>query len=74
MADFSVQITVPNEKVQELVDALNWKWTIDGSGGMTPAQLRANFKTRVEAMLKGIYREHKEWLVSQAVTDDLDVT
>lgn len=74
MAQFDVPITVPDAKVQELLAALNWKWTADGQGGMTPAEVRANLKMRVELMLKNIYREHKEWLAEQAADTTIDIT
>lgn len=75
MADFSVPITVPDAKVSELVAALNWKWRgPTGGADMTPAELRAETKRRVEAMFRQIYREHKEYLAAQGASADIDIT
>lgn len=74
MADFTVPLTVPDAKVSELVAALNWKWSPDGQGNMTPAELRAETKRRIELMLRNIYREHREWLAEQAADTNIDIT
>jgi len=82
MADFSVSITVPDAKVNELVAALRWAWgpktPAEGETPAveyTPAELRAVFKTKVENSLKDIYKRHKEYLRNQqAVDTDLPVT
>ena len=76
MADFSVSITVPDEKTSELVDALRWAWGAKDDGEpKTPAELKAEFKTRSEAALKDVFKRHKEHLRAQSVIDTaIDVT
>lgn len=75
MADFTIPLTVPDAKVSELVAALNWKWRgPTGGPDMTPAELRAETKRRVELMLRNIYREHREWLAEQAADTNIDIT
>lgn len=79
MADFSVPITVPDNKATELLDALRWKWyavgmTPEDYAQITPAELRARLKEKIEAELKAAYIEHKRWLASQAAPTDIDIT
>jgi len=80
MADFSVTLTVPDDKVAELIDAINWNDPpVDENGApaadRTGAECRAWFKERCENALKDIYKRHKEYLRSQqAIDTDIDVT
>jgi len=80
MADFSITLTVPDDKISEFVDALNWAWgeNDNGDGTTTPktgAELRAEFKQRSENALKDVFRRYKEHLrQQQAVDDDIDIT
>lgn len=68
MADFSIPITVPDAKVAELVDALNWAWADDTP--MTGPELRAELKRRVEDQLREIYKNYKR---RQVQLDDLQL-
>jgi len=80
MADFSIPITVPDDKVADLIDALNVEWGPPGGPAMTPAELRAELKRRIEEQLKRVYRNHKRRQARQgydqdlATLPDLDVT
>ena len=74
MADFNISITIPDDKVSPLVDAIKWD---DGGRGdtpstLTPAQARNAMKLFLIAHMKSIYLDHKKWLAEQAAhTDDL---
>ena len=80
MADFSVTLTVPDAKLAEFIDALNWAWgeKDNGDGTTTPktgAELKAEYKTRSENALKDVYRRYKEYLRDQQNADgDIDIT
>jgi len=80
MANFSVSLTVPNDKVGELVDALNWAWgeKDNGDGTTTPktaAELKAELKARSKKSLKDVYLRYKEHLRNiQSVEGDIDIT
>ena len=68
MADFSIALTVPDNRVTELVAAMNWAWGYDGSPGnelKTAAQLKAEYKTRSVAALKDIFTRHQQYLRDQ---------
>jgi len=71
LADFSIPITVPDDKVADLIDALNAEWGPPGGPAMTPAQLRAELKRLTEANLRRIYRNHKRRQAKQAYDQDL---
>lgn len=80
MADFSVALTVPDDKVQELLDAINWTDPpVDGNGDPLPdrnaTESKAWFKERAENALKDIFKRHKEFLRDQqAISDQIDIT
>lgn len=79
MADFSVSITVPDGKVTELLDAINWhvdRRDADGNPDpMTAQEARDWLKSSTENALRGIFKRHKEYLRSQqAVDDSIDIT
>lgn len=79
MADFSVSLTVPDAKVAELLDAINWHVDRRDDAGnpnpMTGPEARAWLKASVESSLKGIFTRHKEHLrAQQAVDDAIDIT
>jgi hypothetical protein len=70
MADFSVTLTVPNDKVNDLVAALRWHWGEKSPGvEYTQNELRAKLKTSVESSLHDIFRRHKEHLRAQTPID-----
>ena len=71
MADFSVPLTVPDDKVAGLVAALRWHWGQKSEGvEYTNAELRAKLKASVEASLRDIYKRHLEHLRAQTPVDD----
>ena len=81
MADFSIPLTVPDAKVSELIDALNWQWgeTDSGDGTTTPktcAEIKVELKARTEQVLKDVFLRYKEHIRSQQVVVDgeLDIT
>lgn len=76
MANFSISLTVPDDKVTELVEALCWHWGQKSPGvEYTTAELRAKLKASVEDSLKGIFLRHKEHLRnSQAVSGNIAIT
>ena len=81
MADFSIPLTVPDAKVSELIDALNWQWgeTDNGDGTTTPktcAEIKVELKARTEQVLKDVFLRYKEHIRSQQVVVDgeLDIT
>lgn len=80
MADFSISLTVPDNKVTELVAALRWHWgqVDDGAGGLrdrTQGELKGKLKESVEGSVKNIFTRHKKHLRDQgALNDDLALT
>lgn len=79
MADFSVPLTVPDAKVAELLDAINWHIDRRDEQGnpdpLTGAEAKAWLKQTIEDSLRGIFTRHKEYLRSQqAVDDTLELT
>lgn len=76
MADFSISITVPNDKVALLVAALRAQWgpfmvgPDDDIAQITPAQLRVEFKRRAENMLR---REYIKYTKSEAASNAVDI-
>lgn len=77
MAAFNLNITVPDNKVSELVDALNWHYADeqpkDGNGDPIPetaGQLRARVESHTIQALKDIFKRHKEYLREQQAIDD----
>lgn len=81
MADFSITLTVPDDRVQELVDAINWHAPVgeDGNGDPLPdrtaAECRAWFKGRCETALKDIHQRHQKFLrEQQAIAGEIDIT
>lgn len=76
MADFTITIEIPNDKVQELLDAYNWlAGGSDGSDPATPVtvgDVRNQEKERIINRMKHVHRMHKVWLRKQnAQADDL---
>lgn len=72
MAAFNLTITVPDNKVSELVDALNWHYA-DEQGDANPetaGQLRARVESHTIQALKDIFKRHKEYLREQQAIDD----
>ena len=70
MADFSVSITVPNEKRSELVEALRWHWgPNEDDSEKSVSELRAALKTSVESSLRDIFIRHKRYLRDQQEID-----
>ena len=85
MAVFDIPLVVPDNKVAELIDALNWHLgqIQDGTNpdgtpifrDRTGAELRAWLKQSQENILKDIFRRHKEYLRDQTVIDTtIDIT
>lgn len=79
MADFSVPLTVPDNKVTELLDAINWSVNRTDENGdpdpMTGTEARAWLKSSVEQSLRDIFKRHKEHLrAQQAIVDSIDIT
>lgn len=74
MADFSVPLTVPDAKVAELLDAINWSVNrLDENGNPDPMsgpEARAWLKASVQQSLRDIFRRHKEHLRAQKAIDD----
>jgi hypothetical protein len=66
MAEFNITITIPNDKVQDLIDAYNWM--AGGSNGtdpnprMTAGDIRDQEKQQVIKRMVHVYRSHKVWL------------
>lgn len=60
MADFSITITVPNEKVDDLVNAMRMHYGPTNDGQLkTPAQIKAEFEADVKDSLREMYRNFK---------------
>jgi len=75
MADFTIPLTVPDNKVAELVAALRWHWPAPEGTEFTNAQLRAKLKASVESSIRDIFTRHKEYLRAQTEIDNtLDLT
>jgi len=71
MAVLNLTLNVPDNKVQELTDALNWKWNTN----LTPAQIRDQIEDNLKDHLVKAYTSHKKYLASIApIDDDFDIT
>jgi hypothetical protein len=68
MADFSIPITIPDEHVAEILEALEYE--LGDGDPMTPAEIRAKFKKRVENQIRAIYQNYKR----RNVNVDIDIT
>lgn len=78
MADFTIPLTVPDDKVNDLIDALNWSFN-DGEDPVIPltaAQLRDKLKARVQGDLERRFKEHRHYLryIQIVDSDELGVT
>lgn len=71
MASFNVSITVPDDKLVELREALRSHFSPGNINGadMTNAELKAAFDAEVRRMLANIYKRYKE---RQASVPDLE--
>lgn len=67
MADFSIPITIPDHLVPEVLEALEYE--LGDGEPMTPMQIRAKFKKRVENQIRGIYQNYKR----RNVNVDIDI-
>lgn len=85
MAVFDIPVTVPDAKVDELVDALRWRHgqveEIDNSDpenpvvtlrDRTPAELRAILKVDVIDNLKNCVIRHKKFLAAQTAAETIN--
>ena len=73
MANLNISLSYPDEKQDELIEALKHKY-----GDLTNQELLANYRQDARQLLKDIYKEHQYFLLTQArkrllATDDLDV-
>ena len=68
MANFSVGITVPDDKVDDLVAALRHQWFYGED--VTVSQIRVELKRRVEEQLRTAYREH----MRRQIKPEIDIT
>jgi hypothetical protein len=75
MATLNITINYPDNKQQELIDALRWHYgkveEEDGPRVRTPAELKQVFDNEVKARLVKI---HKNYIESQQATPDLGAT
>lgn len=71
MAEFTITITVPNDKVDDLKAAFGWVYggRVEGTTPATPAAIRAQFKDAIARRMRTVYRQHKIWLGNQDVPD-----
>lgn len=70
MAELTITITIPDDKVQDLLDAYNWR--IGGSDGSDPdggrigaGEIKDRIKRNVIADVREVYMAHKHWLSKQ---------
>lgn len=68
MADFSLPVTVPDDKVSEFLDALRWHYKMPSA---TPAQLRQKAVEDLHADLIKIFKDYKR---SLPVADEINIT
>lgn len=74
MAAFNIEINVPDDKVQGLIDAYNWRLSNNPEMplGMTGAQVKNHIKAQIVQKLRAVYQEHQRYLAEQASPlDDL---
>jgi hypothetical protein len=72
MADFSVTITVPDDKVADLQNALRARFGTNQDGSAkTPAELKALFDAEVKRVLRRIY---SDYIIAQRSDPDLGET
>ena len=70
MATLTLTLNIPDDKVQDLADALNWKWKTN----LTPAQLQSKIEDVIRGQLVNAYRSHQRYLISQTpITNDIDI-
>ena len=72
MADISIPITIPDDRMDDAVAALRYHYGKRGDGtDYTPTELRALLKSDVETDIKDMY---KRWRRETAQTDDLPLS
>ena len=75
MADFSLSITIPDDKVAEMIDALNWNYgQLEEDGELrdrTAAELKALVNAGTVQALKDIYKRYQAYLLTQSPVDDI---
>ena len=78
MADFSLTITVPDDKVADLVAAYNDRFPQKDQDGnavvMDAAAVRALVKEKIMASMKSVYQSYKQEQAAQAASDDPGIT
>ena len=72
MADFSLPVTVPDDKVDEFIDGLRWHYDNDAA---TPQQLRDLVAADVRQILK---QRYKAWIKYKTTilappSDEIDI-
>lgn len=78
MADFSITITVPDDKVADIVAAYNDRFPQTDQNGdpvvMDAAAVRALIKDKTMASMKTVYQSYKRDQAASAATDDPGIT
>ena len=71
MADFTMGFTIPDDKVADLVKAVDHLDPLpkdeDGNAvARTPAQAKAWFEAKFRGSMRTVYKEYKRWEAAQA--------
>ena len=64
MADFTIDLTVPDAKITEFIEAVRWRY--DAETLVTTADVKARFKQEVVELMKETYTNHREYLATLA--------
>ena len=72
MADFSLPVTVPDDKVSEFLDALRWHYKMPTA---TPAQLRNKAAEDLRTDLIKMFKAYKRYqLEINPPSDEINIT
>ena len=72
MADFTLPVTVPDDKVDTFMDALRWHYKMSNA---TPAELKTLATNELRANLKDVFKQYKKWYhANNPPSDEIDLT
>lgn len=60
MPTINLSITIPDDKVQEVVDALNYNWFPGREPPYTPAEMRQAVEDRLNKQIRQAYLRYKQ--------------
>ena len=73
MADFSMSFTIPDDKIADLVDAVDHAQPLMDDQGQpvqrTPAQAKAWFEAYFRNRMRKVFKDYKRFQAAQGTTD-----